>query len=115
MNDHLQPTISVVVPCWNGEQFLASCLNSLLDQTLPKRDYEVILVDNNSSDNTLSIARQYPDIRIIQEKQRGAYAARNTGIKIARGEIIAFTDSDCVVDQNWLTSILRALSEDSNA
>lgn len=113
MNDHLQPTISVVVPCWNGEQFLASCLNSLLDQTLPKRDYEVILVDNNSSDNTLSIARQYPDIRIIQEKQRGAYAARNTGIKIARGEIIAFTDSDCVVDQNWLTSILRALSEDS--
>lgn len=113
MNDRLQPTISVVVPCWNGERFLASCLNSLLDQTLPRRHYEVILVDNDSSDNTLSIARQYPEIRVIQEQQRGAYAARNTGTKIARGELIAFTDSDCVVDQNWLMSILHALSEDS--
>lgn len=113
MNLPADVEISVVVPCRNGERFLADCLESLLQQSLPGRRYEVILVDNNSTDDTLNIARSYPDVKVIQEPRRGAYAARNAGVRMARGRVLAFTDADCVVGPCWLEAISEALSEES--
>ena len=95
------PKVSVVVACYNGERTLQACLESL--QRLNYPDYEVILVDDGSTDGTPQIARQHPNVRCIRHPDNyGLSAARNSGIAAAQGEIIAFTDADCRVDEDWL-------------
>jgi GT2 family glycosyltransferase len=95
------PKISVVVASFNGERTLKACLESLLLLNYP--DYEVILVDDGSTDTTAKLAFLFPKVRYIRhEKNLGLSAARNTGIAAASGEIIAFTDSDCRADPDWL-------------
>ncbi len=92
---------SVIIPVYNGEKYIASCLKSLDKQTIPVENYEVIVVDNNSTDRSTELARE-EQVKIIYENKKGSYAARNTGIKAAKGNIIAFTDVDCQVAPNWL-------------
>jgi glycosyltransferase involved in cell wall biosynthesis len=94
------PRVSVVVASHNGARTLPACLDSLTHLNYP--DHEVILVDDGSSDDTLKIAHHYPGVRTIHQKNLGLSAARNTGIAAAAGEIIAFTDSDCRADEDWL-------------
>jgi glycosyltransferase involved in cell wall biosynthesis len=95
------PKVSVVVASYNGERTLKACLDSL--QRLNYPDYEVILVDDGSTDTTSQIARLHTNIRYLRhEKNLGLSVARNTGIAAATGEIIAFTDSDCRADPDWL-------------
>lgn len=94
------PKVSVVVASYNGGRTLPACLDSLRHLNYP--DYEVILVDDGSTDNTAQIARHYPEVRTIHQPNFGLSAARNTGIRAATGELVAFTDSDCVVDEDWL-------------
>jgi len=95
------PKVSVVVASYNGERTLEACLVSL--STLNYPEYEVILVDDGSTDRTEQIARKFPNIQCIRhEKNQGLSAARNTGIYAATGEIVAFTDSDCRADEDWL-------------
>ncbi|HYC21078.1 MAG TPA: glycosyltransferase, partial [Candidatus Bathyarchaeia archaeon] len=97
------PMISVIVCAYNAERTMEPCLHSL--QNLPYPNYEVIVVNDGSTDRTLEIARRYEGgrIRVIDQKNMGLSAARNVGIAASRGEIVAFTDSDCVVDPDWLT------------
>ncbi|HLP78913.1 MAG TPA: glycosyltransferase [Candidatus Paceibacterota bacterium] len=95
------PRVSVVVASYNGERTLRSCLESL--QRLNYPDYEVILVDDGSTDGTREIAAKFPNVCFVQHKRNfGLSAARNSGIATATGEIIAFTDSDCRADEDWL-------------
>jgi GT2 family glycosyltransferase len=94
------PRISVVVASYNGAATLRACLESLTRLQYP--DYEAILVDDGSTDNTPEIAAQFPSIRAVRQQNQGLSAARNAGIRLATGEIVAFTDSDCRVDQDWL-------------
>ena len=95
------PRVSVVVASYNGERTLNACLNSLEELDYP--DFEVILVDDGSNDATPEIARLHPKARYLRhQKNLGLSAARNTGIAAATGEIVAFTDSDCRADENWL-------------
>lgn len=95
------PRVSVVVASYNGDRTLSACLDSL--QRLNYPDYEVILVDDGSSDSTPKIAAQYPKVRYIRHPQNlGLSVARNTGIAVSTGEIVAFTDSDCRADEDWL-------------
>ena len=95
------PRVSVVIASYNGERTLEACLKSLQDLNYPA--YETILVDDGSTDRTAQIAQRFPKIRYIRhEKNLGLSAARNTGISAALGEIIAFTDSDCRADEDWL-------------
>ena len=101
--------ISVIVPFANTEQLIGSCVRSLLDQDFPTDRYEVIMVDNNSSDRSAQIVREHPKVRLVTESEQGAYAARNRGLTLARAPIVAFTDSDCVVESDWLSNISRAL------
>jgi len=103
-----RPTVSVVVASYNGERTLKACLNSLERLNYP--DYEIILVDDGSAAETGQIARDHPNVRCFRhEKNLGLGVARNTGIAAAAGEIVAFTDSDCRADEDWLHYLVSAL------
>lgn len=95
------PKVSVVVACYNGARTLAACLDSLKALNYPA--YEVILVDDGSTDGTGEIAARYPNVRYVRHPMnQGLSAARNTGIQAAQGEIVAFTDADGRADEDWL-------------
>lgn len=102
------PKVSVVVASYNGDRTLEICLKSLASLNYP--DYEVILVDDGSTDRTEEIARRYPSIRYLKhEANQGLSVARNTGIQASTGEIVAFTDSDCRADDDWLYYLIGDL------
>jgi O-antigen biosynthesis protein len=95
------PMVSVVVASYNGDRTLKSCLESLVQLNYPH--YEVLLVDDGSTDTTPQIASLFPNVRCLRfEENQGLSVARNAGIALAQGEIIAFTDSDCRADEDWL-------------
>jgi glycosyltransferase involved in cell wall biosynthesis len=94
------PRVSVVVCAYNAERTIDACLASL--EVLDYPDYEVIVVNDGSRDRTLEIAETYPFCRIISQPNKGLSAARNVGAEAATGEIVAYTDSDCVADPDWL-------------
>ena len=102
--------ISIVVPFHNVEQYIERCVLALLSQRFPKDSFEIIMVDNNSTDGSAEIVRRYSQIKLLCESKIGAYAARNRGVAESRGEIIAFTDSDCSPAPDWLQKIGQALA-----
>ncbi len=97
---------SVIVPAYNAARTLECCLAALLNQSLPRQDYEVILVDDGSSDETASIAARFPSVRLIKSLHRGAAAARNRGAREACGPVLLFTDADCEPAQDWVHQML---------
>lgn len=101
------PKVSVVVASYNGARTLKPSLESLSRLNYP--DYEVILVDDGSTDNTQEIAKQFPNVHTIRQDNHGLSVARNTGIAAATGQIVAFTDSDCRADQDWLHYLVSDL------
>lgn len=106
-------SISVVVPMHGTEPYLAKCLDALLEQQYPADEYEIILVDNGVDPATRGFADGRPRVKVIDEARRGAYVARNAGVRAASGDIIAFTDADCAPSPDWLRSIDRALADRS--
>jgi O-antigen biosynthesis protein len=102
-----QPRVSIVVASYNGSRTLKICLASLEKLNYP--DYEVILIDDGSTDNTCRIASDYPQFRYIHQENKGLSVARNTGISAATGEVVAFTDSDCRADEDWLYYLINDL------
>jgi glycosyltransferase involved in cell wall biosynthesis len=106
-----QQCLSVIVPAYNAEKNIATLIESLLHLDYPKELLEIIIVDNNSTDRTKEIINQYP-VKLLEEKNiQSSYAARNTGIRNSKGEILAFTDSDCMVSDEWLKSGIQCLQE----
>ncbi len=103
------PFVSVVVPLLNDERRIAGCLRALLSQTYPRERYEVIVVDNGSTDGSCIAVRLFPVTLLSETATRGSYAARNVGLRRARGEIYAFTDSDCTPAPGWLAEGVRAI------
>ena len=103
--------ISIVVPAFNSEKTIGKCLDSLLAQDYPEDSYEIIVIDNNSTDSTLDIIEKYPVLKFSEKNYQSAYAARNVGIKVSKGEIIAFIDSDCEADTNWLTQGVKLFAD----
>jgi glycosyltransferase involved in cell wall biosynthesis len=103
--------ISVVVPFYNSEPYIDECAQALLAQKYPSASYEIIMVDNNSTDGSAAIIRTHPRIKLLAERKQGAYAARNRGVAAAQGKIIAFTDPDCVPASNWLAQIASAMKD----
>lgn len=99
--------VSVVVPAYEAAQTIERCVRALLEQSLSKDAYEVIVVDDGSTDATAAIASRYP-VRVIRRSNGGAPAARNTGIAHASGTWVAFTDADCVPSRTWLARLLVA-------
>lgn len=97
-----QPSVSVIIPVFNDTERLKMCLNALENQTYPKNLYEVIVVDNNSDEDIEETVDHYRQAIVTSENRPGSYVARNKGISLAKGEIIAFTDSDCIPAQDWI-------------
>lgn len=102
------PLISVVIPAYNEEKYIRDSLESLKKQTFT--NFEIIVTNNNSSDKTAEIARKF-GAEVVLEKEQGYVFALNTGLKSARGEIIAVTDADTIVPSHWLASITRAFED----
>ncbi len=105
---------SVVVPLYNQEPHIEQCVEALLAQDYPEEDYEIIVVDNNSTDGSVDIVRRYPRVTLLSETTQGDFAARNRGLEAACGEIIAFTDSDTAPEPGWLRAIAAQMSRDTN-
>lgn len=108
--------LSFIVPVYNTEKYLTECLDSLLEQDIPKEDYEIICINDGSTDGSLEILRSYknaqPNIRIVDQKNAGLSAARNAGLSVACGEYVWFVDSDDFIQRNCLASLYRlALQE----
>lgn len=104
----LTKTISVVVPAFNAQKTISMCIESLINMDCPNNKPEIIIVDNNSTDNTKNIINRYP-VTYLLEPRKGPAAARNAGIRFAHGEYIAFTDADCIVDRHWLKNLMAGL------
>ncbi len=92
---------SVIVPAYNAEKTLPHTLEALRRQTVPPTEYEIIVVDDGSTDRTAQIAEQF-GVRVIRQPNQGPAAARNTGVQAAQGDIVLFTDADCAPRPDWL-------------
>lgn len=107
-------TISIIVPVLNGESYIRDCISSLINQDFPKDQYEILIIDNGSKDNTINILKKYKEhITILHESKKGAYIARNTGIEKSKGNIIAFTDADCIAHKDWLNELYKGFSSEN--
>ena len=102
--------ISVVIPAYNAQETLGNCLDALERQTMPREEYEIIVVNDGSSDGTreATIGR---NVVLISQPNRGAAAARNAGAHRARGGIILFTDADCVPEPNWIEAMISPFAD----
>ena len=103
------PKVSIVVCSYNGARTLSDCMRSLHKIHYP--NYEVVFVDDGSKDETQEIMKEFPWARNIVQENKGLSVARNVGIEASEGEIIAFTDSDCMVDQDWLYFLVHSLQQ----
>jgi glycosyltransferase involved in cell wall biosynthesis len=107
-----EPTVSVIVAAYNAEATIDDCVRSLLELRYPPESVELRVVDNGSNDTTVDVLERYGDrIVLMHESKRGPAAARNAGVAAASGEVIAFTDADCVVDRGWLEHLVVPLQD----
>ena len=104
--------ISIVVPTYNEEKNIERCLKALVNQTIPRDQMEIIVVDGDSADRTREIAAQYADVVMIQTSE-GVGGARNDGFKAAKYDIVATTDADCEPSEKWVESILNKFKHDN--
>jgi glycosyltransferase involved in cell wall biosynthesis len=109
-----RPSVSVIVPVLDDPDGLVQCLERLEAQTYPKDLYEVLVVDNGSSEPVDWIVRRFHRATLVSEPRRGQFTARNTGVARSKGTILAFTDADCLPLLEWLEKGVQALLETPN-
>jgi glycosyltransferase involved in cell wall biosynthesis len=102
--------ISVIVPAYNAEATIGECVRALQHQSLASDKYEIIVVDDGSADRTAELAAA-TGARVLQQAHQGPAAARNEGVQTARGEIIMFTDADCIPAQDWIEQMSAPLAD----
>jgi lipopolysaccharide/colanic/teichoic acid biosynthesis glycosyltransferase len=105
--------VSVIVPAFNAATTLGQCLTALLNQTVPRSRYEIIVVDDGSLDATADVATRYGSegVQLVRQHNQGAAGARNTGVAHAEGDLLLFTDSDCVPQPDWIERMLAAFDD----
>lgn len=105
------PNVSVIVLGYNGRRYLDACLSSVLDQELPRSEYEVLFVDNASSDGSAAFVRErFPDVRVVElERNFGFAEGMNRGVREARGRYVAVLNQDTVCHRRWLSELVAAL------
>ena len=109
--------LSFIIPVYNTEAYLDECLQSLLNQDIPAADYELVCVNDGSTDGSLQLLRhyeqEYANVTVINQENGGVCRARNTGLRAARGEYVWFFDSDDVLRHNSLGILLEKSRERS--
>lgn len=109
--------LSIVIPVYNTEKWVARCLNSCVQQDIPSSDYEIIVVNDGTPDNAMTVinsyASQYDNIRIVEQDNGGLSAARNTGMSIAQGEYVWFVDSDDFIATLCIGELLQKAESDN--
>ncbi len=109
---------SVVIPTYNSINTLKQTVNSILNQNYPKSQYEIIVVDDGSTDNSLDwlkeMKKKHKNIRYLTQKNAGPAKARNQGVKAAKNKLIAFTDADCLVPKDWFKRYEKALAKEKD-
>ena len=109
MTDH-KIEVSFVIPTLNEEKYLPQCLGAIRQQDMHSVKYEIIVVDNGSTDKSLQIAKDY-GARIFSAPGKTVAALRNVGARNAKGEYVAYVDADCVIDRHWLENAIRVFSD----
>jgi glycosyltransferase involved in cell wall biosynthesis len=111
----VRPIISLILPAYNVSDYIDACLDSCLNQDISKDDYEIIVVNDGSTDDTpnhiLAYSSRYANIRILNQSNQGLSMARNNGVKLATGKYIWFIDSDDVITSNCLGNLIRQMEE----
>lgn len=112
-----EPFVTVVVPTYNRKEMLKECLNSLFSQTYPKDRYEIVVVNDGSTDGTEKVLEEYAGkapckLKRFNQKNQGVSSAMNTGIKNSEGKIIYFTGDDCIADKNWIKNLADSFSDE---
>ena len=106
------PTISVLIPAYNEEKYIAECLRHILKYKT-ENVTEVIVIDNASTDATASVASSFAGVKVLREDKKGLTAARQCGLNGSTGDLLAFVDADTLVPENWFKQIDKAFSNDS--
>jgi glycosyltransferase involved in cell wall biosynthesis len=104
--------VSIVIPAYNEERHLTACLEAIEAQTVAP--YEVIVVDNNSTDKTAAITREFPFVVVVDESKQGIVHARNAGFNVAKGDIIGRIDADIRLPSNWVEHVQRFYEDPRN-
>jgi len=106
-------TVSVIVPAFNAAGTLDDCLAALLDQSVARSSYEIIVVDDGSLDTTADVAARYCNegVQLVRQPNQGAASARNMGVAHAAGDLLLFTDSDCVPQPDWIERMVAAFAD----
>lgn len=105
-------TLSIIIPVYNEEDYLVACLDSIASQTVKPK--EVIVVDNNSTDKSIEIAKSYPFVTLLREKRQGQVFAQAKGFEHANSDIIGRIDADSILPINWVKNILKKFSGEDN-
>ena len=109
--DQRSPMISVIIPACNAREELKACLDALEQQTVPRDQYEIIVVNDGPVDTTVEVMTDRYGVIFLSQPRRGAAAARNLGAERAQGEILLFTDADCVPEHNWIEAMTSPLAD----
>lgn len=106
-------TLSIVIPVYNEERHIKACLDAVAAQTV--KPLEVLVVDNNCTDETVQIARRYPFVKILHERRQGRGSARTTGFNAAKGNIIGRIDADSIIMPSWAERVLKDFQDNETA
>jgi len=106
-----QKIISIIIPTYNSGKTIKRCIDSLHSQQFSRDKFEVIVVDDGSSDETINIAKQSDSDVVVESQHLGGSAARTIGVSHSKGKFLAFLDSDCEADKDWLSTIVKELEK----
>lgn len=109
--ENRKPFVSVIIPVLNGEEYIEKCIKRILMLNYPKDKYEIIVIDNGSVDNTNNIIRRYEQIKLYEKRNINVSGVRNYGAKIAKGELLAFIDADCLCDEEWVNKFVLRMNK----
>ncbi len=106
--------VSIIIPMYNSEEFIQNCLERIFSLDYPRERYEVIVVDNGSTDNGVALTKKFP-VKIVPCPEGNISKVRNTGAKAAKGKLFAFVDTDCALDAKWLATGEKILMDQGTA